>query len=339
MATLPTASLLLLLSLSNILLISSSNVASDQLSFWSKNVRNIMPKLFLTKLSPLSVPDSDYYTSLLSQQTFTFYSNYCSKASVACDDNVIDTTLSSSTRSFKNGYLEDMIIPSSSQDKVDPNFFFRLSHLEDGKIVRLPDLKDQFPSRAFLPTQMASKITLTTNEIQKLFPKSFSSLVMKEAIESSVLLCNAPTNNLKAGEVQGCVKSLEEMIEFSKNSLGAKQLISLTSKSTKGSGKEVIIGSKNKIDTKEIIYCHETFLPFVTYFCHMQAGYGLYSVNLIEPGNNKNNVPINSVLAVCHMDTSAWPADHVALKLLKLSPGKGEVCHFYSQMDAAFIGG
>ncbi|KAG9154799.1 hypothetical protein Leryth_020090 [Lithospermum erythrorhizon] len=222
--------------------------------------------------------------------SFTSEANFCSRANLACANNVDGaSSIRSTAKSFINQYGDDVAM---------------LSKLVEGKTVHLPDLHEPFPSRSFLPSQIASKISLTSNQLKALFPES-----------------------------------LEEMIEFSKKVLGAKRIISLTSKNTQGSGQELIIGSKKQIISKKTLYCHETFLPFATFFCHMQGTDQLYSVDLFEINNNNNNNNNNNFyLAVCHMDTSTWPADHVAFKSLKLSPGKGEVCHFYSQIDHAFIG-
>ncbi|XP_073119574.1 polygalacturonase 1 beta-like protein 1 [Henckelia pumila] len=125
------------------------------------------------------------------------------------------------------------------------------------------------------------------------------------------------------------------MIDFSKSALGGKRLISLTSKTTQGiSNTQLTINNVKKFNTDKIVACHEAYLPFAAYFCHSLSSTSLYSVELVEP---KTGAPINTLLAICHMDTSPWPENHVAFKILKLRPGEGEACHWFTQLDLAWI--
>ncbi|XP_073307206.1 polygalacturonase-1 non-catalytic subunit beta-like [Primulina huaijiensis] len=185
---------------------------------------------------------------------------------------------------------------------------------------------ESLSERAFLPLQIASEIPLNIREITKLFP-----VATKETIENTLSYCNAAAIK---GEVKSCPRSLEEMISFSKSALGGKKLISLTSKSNQGSNTNLMVKNVKKFNTDRIVACHEAFLPFAAYFCHSLSSTSLYSVDLVEP---KTGAPMNTLLAVCHMDTSPWPEDHVAFKILKLSPGQGEACHWFPQIDLAWI--
>ncbi|KAL3506821.1 hypothetical protein ACH5RR_032203 [Cinchona calisaya] len=305
-----------------------SSSASNQLDFWSKNVLTNMPDTVLSKLSPLSKHDSDYLSSLLvSKKSISSDAKFCSKANLAC------SFASKGLQKIKNGYNEyGAISTSHASEEVDPNSFFMLSKFEKGNKVHLPNLNDQIPPRSFLPYEIASKISISPNDLQNMFPASFTSPATKEAIQTTLLYCSAPT--LK-GEIKSCPKSLEEMIEFSKNVLGEKELVALTSKSTKGSGKELLIGNVKELDAKKVVSCHEVFLPFAAYFCHLLSSTRLYAVDLVEL---ETRAPVNTVLAICHMDTSSWPANHVAFKILKSSPGKAEACHWFTQIDLVWIG-
>ncbi|KAL3506822.1 hypothetical protein ACH5RR_032204 [Cinchona calisaya] len=305
---------------------SRSSVASDQLNFWSKNVLTNIPEPVLSKLSPLSKHDSEHFASLLvSKISQSSDAKLCSMANLAC--SIIGFRL------LDDGYNTYAAISiSHASDKVDPNAFFRLSKFEKGNKVHLPNLNDQIPRRSFLPYEIASKISISSNDLQNMFPTSFASPATKEAIQTTLLYCSAPT--LK-GEIKSCPKSLEDMIEFSKNVLGEKELVALTSKSTKGSGKELLIGNVKQFDTEKLVVCHEVFLPFAAYFCHLLSSTHLYAVDLVEP---ETRAPVNTLLAVCHMDTSPWPANHVAFKILKSSPGKTEACHWFTQIDLVWIG-
>ncbi|KAH6816024.1 hypothetical protein C2S51_020844 [Perilla frutescens var. frutescens] len=87
------------------------------------------------------------------------------------------------------------------------------------------------------------------------------------------------------GEFKSSPNSLEKMINISKITLGANKLLALTSKNT------AVPSSR------------------------------IYVVDLIEP---TTQTPVNTALAVCHMDTSSWPQEHVVFKILKFRPGQGE---------------
>lgn len=303
---------------------SSSTIASKQLKFWSSNVHNEMPQAIHSKLSPLTEQDSEALSALFSQQQVSTASSskLCSQANLACAANL--DIIKPLTQGYSNVYEND-----AKND--DPFSFFRLSTLKNGNQIHLPDLHDVYPSRAFLPSQIASKISIDSSGITRVFPQSFVNSITKEAIQMTIFHCTSP--NLK-GEIKSCPRSLEEMIEFSKHALGGDNLVALTSKSTEGSGKELIIGSIKQCDSKKVVSCHELFLPFSTYFCHVISSSRLYAVEMLEP---ETEVKVNNVLAICHMDTSTWPKEHVAFKLLKTTPGKGEACHWFSQMDLAWI--
>ncbi|GAA0150479.1 hypothetical protein LIER_09411 [Lithospermum erythrorhizon] len=309
---------------------SSSTIASKQLNFWSLNVHNEMPQALVSKLSPLTEQDSEALFASFSKQQVSSSSSskLCSLGNLACAAKL--DIITSLVKAY-SGYDNNKLNPSAHLAKDDPFSFFRLSILKNGNKINLPDLHDIYPSRSFLPSQIASKITLDLSWLKRVFPQSFVSINTKEAIQMTIFHCNAPNSK---GEIKKCPRSLEEMIEFSKNALGGDNLVALTSESTKGSGKELIIGSIKQYVPKQIVSCHEVFLPFSTYYCHVISSTRLYAVELIEP---QTNVKVNNVLAICHMDTSTWAKEHVAFKLLKLSPGKGEACHWFSQTDLAWI--
>ncbi|CAI9108606.1 OLC1v1008252C1 [Oldenlandia corymbosa var. corymbosa] len=310
----------------------TSSVSSiDQLQYWSKNVLNPMPKTIASKLSPLLKQDSNHFASLVSsKQRFPFdYANFCSKAKLFCS-----TTLDNIRQNLGNGYNSYNIDKhASNKGNPDPNSFFRLAILKNGNKIHLPDLNDRIPFRAFLPSQIASKIsTMKSNDLENFFPQSFTSPVTKEAIETSILYCSSP--RLK-GEIKSCPNSVEDMINFSKKSLGENKLIALTSQSTKGSNKEVEIQNIKQFRSEKVVSCHEIFFPFATYFCHLLSSTRLYSVDVVDPATK---VPVNRLLAICHMDTSGWPVEHVAFKILKFTPGRGEACHWFTQIDLVWLG-
>ncbi|CAI9762913.1 unnamed protein product [Fraxinus pennsylvanica] len=113
------------------------------------------------------------------------------------------------------------------------------------------------------------------------------------------------------GEIKNCPKSLEEMISFSKFTLGKKKLLAMASQRTKKG--DFQIRTIKKFDRKKVVACDEVYLPFAAYFCHSISSTQIYAVDLVEP---ETRLPVSTVIAMCHMDTSGWPANHVAFKIL-----------------------
>ncbi|XP_049343395.1 BURP domain-containing protein 16-like [Solanum verrucosum] len=377
-------------------------VGSNQLKFWKENVVNEMPQALVSKLSPMNMIDSKYYTSLVSKKAFSFDAQSCLLADIFCTSETnaetskipnLDSKILYATRTPDQAKVYASKLPNQAKvypskipnqakvyttkipnldskilyttrtpdlaSKVYPTnlpeqtkvytskiyatshsnshhlgevSFFRVSILKPGNTIHLDNLVNPFPHRSFLPSQIASKISINSNHLQHLFPQTFTSPFTKDTTKTTILNCNAPT--LK-GEVKTCAKSLEEMIEFSKTTLKQNHLISLTTDSIQGSGQKLKIEKFHKINSQKSVSCHEIFLPFATYFCHLLSSTNIYAVELVDLNTN---VHVNTAMVVCHMDTSSWPADHPVFKKLNFSPGKGEVCHWMSQADLVWVG-
>ncbi|KAL2230355.1 UNVERIFIED_CONTAM: BURP domain-containing protein 12 [Sesamum indicum] len=219
-----------------------------------------MPEAISTKLSPLTNQYSNYYAEAISENNFSADTEFCSRAKIACSIG-------------SDAYVTALV-------------------------DNLNNLKVSLPFRAFLPSQIASKVPLTSEGIAKIFPQS-----SKVDIATTLYYYNAAAIK---GELKVCPKSLEEMISFSKSALGKNKLLALTSKSTKA------------------------------YFCHSLPSSQIYAVDVVEPSTG---APVNTVVAICHMDTWAWPEEHVAFKIVKLGPGQCEVCHWLSEIDVAWLAG
>ncbi|KAL3366921.1 hypothetical protein AABB24_011575 [Solanum stoloniferum] len=373
-------------------------VGSNQLKFWKENVVNEMPQALVSKLSPMNMIDSKYYTSLVSKKSFSFNAQSCLLADIFCTSEtnaqtskipeqakVYASKLPNQAKVYPSKIPDQAKVYASklpNQAKVYPSkipdqakvyasklpnqakvyptnlpdqakvyasktyatshsnshhlgevSFFRVSIFKPGNTIHLDNLVNPFPHRSFLPSQIASKISINSNHLQHLFPQTFTSPFTKDTTKTTILNCNAPT--LK-GEVKTCAKSLEEMIEFSKTTLKQNHLISLTTDSIQGSRQKLKIEKFHKINSQKSVSCHEIFLPFATYFCHLLSSTNIYAVELVDLNTN---VHVNTAMVVCHMDTSSWPADHPVFKKLNFSPGKGEVCHWMSQTDLVWVGG
>nr|GMD95043.1 BURP domain-containing protein 16-like [Ipomoea batatas]GME09123.1 BURP domain-containing protein 16-like [Ipomoea batatas]GME09124.1 BURP domain-containing protein 16-like [Ipomoea batatas] len=307
---------------------SPSSVASQQSKFWSQNVDNNMPQSILSKLSTLSDLETKAFTPLVSNQYFTSNPKFCTSANLVCASAV--KTIPCIV--YSQVHFDDNV--TAPIQEAEPWSFFRLSVLKNGNKVPLPVLDNKFPNRAFLPPQIATSIRLSESELQRVFPTALSIPSTKASMDMSLRHCDAPAVK---GERRSCLKTLEDMIEFSRESLGRKHMVALASENTKGLGNHVVMvrNFTKPYKTEKIVACHELFFPFATYYCHKLSLVEVYAVDVINP---KKRGGIDKLFAICHMDTSPWTPTHVAFKLLKTSPGKGEVCHWIGEMDLLWVG-
>ncbi|XP_073119575.1 BURP domain-containing protein 16-like [Henckelia pumila] len=156
--------------------------SSTQIKFWSENVQNNMPLPILKKLSPLTQKDCDFYASMISNDVgiFSADANFCSLAKLSCTFALEDVTSVGSLARFFWADAATKVYESADDDdhhqkneEYDPFSFFRILTLKNGNSVRLPaNLQKSLPDRAFLPPQIASKISLNIKEISRFFPGS-----------------------------------------------------------------------------------------------------------------------------------------------------------------------
>ncbi|CAA3029243.1 Hypothetical predicted protein [Olea europaea subsp. europaea] len=305
--------------------VSPSSIASNQIKFWSENVHNQMPESIFKKLSPLTKWDRDYYTKMISENDFSENPDFCSLAKLSCSSEIHN--FEAASKAYSSSIYSTNVALTSQSNKVDKFSYFRLSNLREGNKFHLSNLVESFPNRAFLPVEISSKISLSKKNFGKIFPKSFE--LSKDSIETTLSYCAEEAIH---GEIKACPKSLEEMIDFSKSALGKNKLLALASQSTRTG--DFLMKKIKKFDRQKIVACHEAYLPFAAYFCHAVSSSQVYTVDLVEA---KTRLPVKPVIAICHMDTSAWPANYVAFKILKFSPGEGEACHWMSNIDLAWI--
>ncbi|XP_019189160.1 PREDICTED: BURP domain-containing protein 16-like [Ipomoea nil] len=303
--------------------LSSSSIASQQTKFWSQNVDSKMPKSILSKLSPLSESETEVLASLVSKRYFTSNPKFCTTANLACsDDTHVVKTL---------GFISAGCPACIVHHKVsNPSFHFRPSDLKKGHKVILPDLTSQLSNRAFLPSQIGRNIPLSTSELQRIFPIVFSDPQTKARIDTSLRHCDTTTVNR---ETRSCLKTLEDMIQFSRKSLGQKHMIALASENTKSLGNQVVTTQISKpYNTDKIVVCHEEFFPFATYYCHVLLSTQVYAVDMVNPIAGGIPTPL---FALCQMNTSS----HVAFEPHETSPeGKEQLCQWITEMDIVWIG-
>ncbi|KAI8564715.1 hypothetical protein RHMOL_Rhmol03G0203000 [Rhododendron molle] len=95
-----------------------------------------------------------------------------------------------------------------------------------------------------------------------------------------------------------------------------------------------MIGKVRAINDGTAVSCHQILFPYLLYYCHTVPEVRVYQAEILDP---KTNIKINHAVALCHLDTSSWSADHGAFLALGYGPGKIEVCHWVFQNDMARV--
>ncbi|PHU02838.1 hypothetical protein BC332_28089 [Capsicum chinense] len=238
---------------------------------------------------------------------------------------------------YKNKTINQLSISSSMGKNVnnkwvvEPGKFFREKMLKRGTIMPMPDIQDKMPKRSFLPRVIASKLPFSTSkidELKKIFHAGDDSQ-MGKMIGDALAECERSPS---AGETKRCVSSIEDMIDFSTSVLGQNVVIR-TTENIKGSKRDIMIGSVKGINGGKVtksVSCHQSLFPYLLYYCHSVPKVRVYEADIFDPNSKAK---INHGVAICHVDTSAWGANHGAFIALGSGPGKIEVCHWIFEND------
>ncbi|XP_071726148.1 BURP domain-containing protein BNM2A-like [Rutidosis leptorrhynchoides] len=158
-----------------------------------------------------------------------------------------------------------------------------------------------------------------------------------KAMEQTIKQCELePT----PGETRFCASSLESLLDMTRGILGMVKLKTLTTKihDLPNSNHTYLqeytfLKEPLEIHTSDIVACHTMAYPYAVFYCHSQKGYNrVFEISL--GGENGNRV---DAIAVCHMNTTMWDADHVAFRVLGGHPGSSPVCHFLPTDNVVWI--
>ncbi|XP_057810976.1 polygalacturonase-1 non-catalytic subunit beta-like [Salvia miltiorrhiza] len=214
---------------------------------------------------------------------------------------------------------------------IEPGKFFREEMLRSGGVMPMPDIRDQFPRRSFLPRAVVSKLPFSTHAVGRLeniFHAGNGSSMASILVNSLSECERAPSS----GETKRCVGSIEDMIDFSVSVLGRNVTVR-TTENTRGSNGNIMLGKVEGINGGKItksVSCHQSLFPYLLYYCHSVPKVRVYEADILDP---KSKFKINHGVAICHMDTSSWDPDHGAFVALGSEPGKIEVCHWIFEND------
>lgn len=225
--------------------------------------------------------------------------------------------------------------PGSSHDDsktakngVEEGKFFRESMLQQGKVMRMPNIKDWMPKRSFLPRAILSKLPFSSTnmaELKQTFNADDDSTVERVLANALAECERAPS----PGETKRCVGSVEDMIDFAVAVLGSDVVVR-TTETVEGSGEEVMIGAVKGGRVTKSVSCHQSLYPYLLYYCHSVPKVRVYEADILEV---EGKTKINRGTAICHLDTSTWSPRHGAFVALGFAPGEIEVCHWIFQND------
>ncbi|KAL8465372.1 hypothetical protein ACS0TY_034756 [Phlomoides rotata] len=214
---------------------------------------------------------------------------------------------------------------------VEEGKFFRESMLQEGKITKMPNIKDWMPKRSFLPRVISSKLPFSTEglaELKRTFRADDNS-TMERMLSNALAECERVPS---PGETKMCVGSIEDMIDFAVSILG-DDLAVRTTEGVKGSSEDVMIGVVKGINGGRVtksVSCHQSLYPYLLYYCHSVPKVRVYEADILEVDTKTK---INHGVAICHLDTSTWSPHHGAFVALGSGPGLIEVCHWIFEND------
>uniref|UniRef100_A0A7N0ZTB4 BURP domain-containing protein n=1 Tax=Kalanchoe fedtschenkoi TaxID=63787 RepID=A0A7N0ZTB4_KALFE len=185
--------------------------------------------------------------------------------------------------------------------------------------------------RLHIPRRVAETMPFASDKMKEVFcrlgirPGSESAEMMAETVKE----CEEAAN---AGEVKQCATSLESMVDFVATALGKKVLAVSTVADRDGKIQNFVIQKGvEKLSGDEAAVCHKENYPYAVFFCHALKGTRSYLVPLAGADGMKA-----VAAAVCHVDTSSWNPEHVALRVLNVKPGAVPVCHFLPEYDVVW---
>ncbi|XP_072994220.1 BURP domain-containing protein 12-like [Typha latifolia] len=211
---------------------------------------------------------------------------------------------------------------------VEPGKFFREKDLAKGTVMPMPDIRDRMPARSFLPRSIAGRIPFSASEVQRVFG-ILPDTAMGKAVADTVAECNRPPSR---GETKRCAASAEDVIDFAVEVLGNDVVVRST-ESSGGSKGPILIGNVKGINGGKVtksVSCHQSLFPYLVYYCHSVPKVRVYEADILDV---KTKARINHGVAICHLDTSDWSANHGAFVALGGKPGEIEVCHWIFQGD------
>ncbi|XP_045818522.1 BURP domain-containing protein 9-like [Trifolium pratense] len=239
-----------------------------------------------------------------------------------------------STQAYLDGLLKNAHAKPNDKlsSKVDHTeafkmAFFAIEDMYAGNVMTL-----SFPIREyanFLPKKVADSIPLSKSQVPSLLQlfKLTKNSPQGEDMQDIIDQCESP---LQKGETKACPTSMESMVEFVHSVIGADakyNILTTQYPTTSGAALQnyTILEVSKDIYAPKWVACHPRPYPYALYYCHyLDIGSRIFKVLLKGQYGD-----IMDALAICHLDTSDMPPNHIIFKYLGMKPGEGPLCHFF----------
>ncbi|CAM8960165.1 unnamed protein product [Rhodiola kirilowii] len=226
------------------------------------------------------------------------------------------------SRSFN--YMHVATKENLAASKISDIFFF------DHKLKPGSKLRIQFLTATRKAKFLSALVAKTMPVSSKDFPETLTRLLINPNSTAAVLM-KQTINDCETlsvlGETQVCVASLEQLVDFSIESLGTTSQIEVKATQV---GKEdssvqeytIQEGVERMLGTKTVA-CHTKDFAYPVYICHAANTRMVYNLPLLGANGNK----VNAVVA-CHTNTDQWDPNNLSFQMLKVKPGSAVICHF-----------
>nr|XP_043622348.1 BURP domain protein RD22-like [Erigeron canadensis] len=187
------------------------------------------------------------------------------------------------------------------------------------------------PSSTFLPREVANTIPFSSNNLPELYtrfsikPRSKES----ESMKKSISLCE---DEALKGEEKYCATSLEDMVDFTTSKLGKKVKAISTEVIHPNKLQKYTMDSSRKLATSEFVNCHRLSYPYPVFYCHKVISTRAYSISLSGEDGTKAKA-----LAICHDNGAKLYSKDLVLKVLGVTPGSAQICHFLPEDHVVFV--
>jgi hypothetical protein len=222
-----------------------------------------------------------------------------------------------------DGLHQENNMHSHPLSHMGDHIFFTINDLHVGKTMSIK-FTPQDPSSLppFLDREEADSIPFSMTELPKLFQLFSISQASPQAkaIENTLKECESKPIK---GETKFCATSLESMVDYVHDIFGSQTHFKIltTTRSSKSTTLQhnYTFQEVKEVSTSNVVACHTAPYPYAVYQCHSQKS--KKKVFKISLRGVLDEERVITAIFVCHMDTSAWPPNHISFRLLGLKPG------------------
>ncbi|XP_042389444.1 BURP domain-containing protein 3-like [Zingiber officinale] len=216
---------------------------------------------------------------------------------------------------------------TEAQIHDDPKvaLFFLESNLRPGAAMTVHFTRTSAFRAAFLPRREADAIPFSSARLPEILDRLSMKPGSPEA-ETTLSTLQECERSAASGERKLCATSLESMVDFSVANLGTRRVVAASTAVIKAGTPlqtYTIQGVRKTVSAEgRLVACHSMEYAYAVFYCHTSAARA-YMVSLVGADGAKVEA-----VAVCHTDTAGWNPNHLAFKVLKVSPGTVPVCHY-----------